>query len=101
MLRQGDLCPEPAECPEVLNLDPYAKPGALPCAECPRQRLSDYLASSGGPLISAVIDLDFALQMKIAVGLDQIPYHVFLLLRQLAEERDKHQSEQIRNSRNR
>jgi hypothetical protein len=83
----------------VLNLEPYAKPGVSPCEECPRQRLSDYLASSGGPLISAVIDLDFALQMKVAVSLAEIPYHVFLLLRQLIEERDKHQNEQIRNSR--
>ena len=55
--------------------------------------------SPGGPLIAAVIDLDFALQVKIAIGLADIPYPVFLLLRQLAEERDKHQAEQIRKPR--
>lgn len=83
----------------MLNLDPFAKPGALPCSECPRQRLSDYLATPAGPLITAVLDLDFALQVKFAIGLADIPYHVFLLLRQLAEERDKHQAEQIRKTR--
>ena len=96
MLRQSDLCPEPAECPEVLNIDPYAKPGALPCAECPRQRLTDYLSSVAGPLVLAALDLDSALQLNIPVTLDQIPYHVFLLLRQLAAERAKYQTEQIR-----
>jgi hypothetical protein len=97
LFRQSDLCPEPAECPEVLNIDPYARPGALPCEGCPRQRLNEYLASPAGALIVAAVDLDSALQLNIPVTLAQIPYHVFLLLRQLAAERAKYQTEQVRN----
>jgi hypothetical protein len=54
------------------------------------------LESPGGQLISAVIDLDYALQAGVVVRLDEIPYTVFILLRQLSEERDKFQAEEIR-----
>lgn len=81
----------------MLNVEPYAKPGALPCDECPRQRLNEYLASGAGSLILATLDLDSALQLNIPVTLEQIPYHVFLLLRVLAAERAKYQTEQVRN----
>jgi len=99
MLRQKDLCPEPSKCPDVLNVDPRAGPGALPCDECPRQRLSEYLASPLGQLLSCAIDMDFALQNHLMVTMADVPYHVFLLLRQLAEERDKYQIEEIKNVR--
>jgi hypothetical protein len=95
MLRQKDLCPTPAECPEVLIYDPLAGSSALPCPECPRQALQSYLESPGGRLMSIVIDLDFALQAGIAVPLDSIPYPEFLLLRQLADERAEYEKEQI------
>ena len=85
-------------CPEVLTLDPYADASALPCDGCPRQVLHEYLASPAGLLISAVIDLHFALQMGVTVTLDEIPYPAFLMLRHLAEERDKYQAEEARKS---
>jgi hypothetical protein len=77
-------------------LEPLAGPTALPCEGCPEQALSDYLGSPGGQLISAVVDLDYALQAGVAVRLDEIPYTAFVLLRQLSEERDKFQAEEIR-----
>jgi hypothetical protein len=54
------------------------------------------LASPGGLLIQVVIDLDFALQTGVTLRLSDIPYPDFLLLRQLVEERDKFQTEEIR-----
>jgi hypothetical protein len=47
-------------------------------------------------LLQSVIDLDFAMQTGVAVTLNQIPYHAFLLLRQLAEEREAFQAEEVR-----
>jgi hypothetical protein len=95
MLRSEQLCPGPGECPEVLMMDPMAGADALPCPECPRTLLAEYLASPGGRLISVVIDLDFALQAGMSVDLGQVPYPEFLLLRQLIEERDKFQIEEM------
>jgi len=46
--------------------------------------------------MSVVIDLDFALQAGITIPLSRIPYHVFLLLRQLADERTRYETEQLR-----
>jgi hypothetical protein len=77
-------------------LDPLAERGAPPCPECPAQRLREFLDSPLGLLISAVVDLDFALQAKMSVSLSQVSFPEFLLLRQLVEERDRHQVEQIR-----
>jgi hypothetical protein len=54
------------------------------------------LASPGGLLLQVVIDLDFALQTGVTLRLSDIPYPDFLLLRQLVEERDKFQTEEIR-----
>jgi len=85
-------------CPEVLNLEPGAGPFALPCEGCPQQALLEYLASPAGQMTQLTIDLDFALQAGITVRLDEIPYPIFLLLRQLADERDKFQAEEIRKS---
>ncbi len=96
MLRRDQLCPNPPNCPEVLMLDPHAGPFALPCDGCPAQALQAYLASPGGLLISAVNDLDFALQAGVTIRLDEIPYPSWLLLRQLVEERGRYESEMIR-----
>ena len=96
MLREKDLCPTPQECPYVAMEEPLDESSALPCQECPAQHLREYLASPGGLLIQAAIDLDFALQAGIAVSLDRIPYPDFLLLRQLAEERNRHQAEMMK-----
>jgi hypothetical protein len=101
LLRRKDLCPTPSECPEVLIEDPLAGPSVLPCEHCPEVALSNYLASPSGQLILAVIDLDFALQAGITVTLPEIPYPMFLLLRQLADERDKYEAEEIRKQRKR
>ena len=95
MLRQKDLCPSPAECSYVLMEEPDAGSDALPCAQCPALLLREYLQSPGGQMISAVIDLDFALQAGITVTLSQIPYPAFLLLRQLADERTQYEKEQM------
>lgn len=45
--------------------------------------------------MSVVVDLDFALQNRIQVPLSQISYLEFILLRLLADERNKHQIEEI------
>jgi hypothetical protein len=79
--------------------DPLAGPSALPCDACPAVALSTYLASPCGQQILAVIDLDFALQAGFTVTLQEVAYPMFLLLRQLAEERDKYQAEEIRKPR--
>lgn len=96
MLRQKELCPSPPECPYVLMEEPEAGPDALPCTQCPALLLREYLQSPAGRMISAVIDLDFALQAGITVTLSQIPYPAFLLLRQLADERAQYETEQIK-----
>jgi hypothetical protein len=95
MLRSDQICPGADDCPEVMMIEPLAGPEALPCPECPRTRLAEYLASPGGRLISVVIDLDFSLQAGIKVDLGEISYAEFLLLRQLIEERDKFQVEEM------
>jgi hypothetical protein len=79
-------------------LEPLAGPDALPCEHCPQVALSEYLGSPGGQMILAVIDLDFALQAGITVHLEDVSYPTFLLLRQLAEERDRYQADEIRKS---
>lgn len=66
-----------------------------PCPDCPMERLGEYLASHGGQAISIVIDLDFALQSRLQVALNQIPYQEFCLLRLLADERRKFEVEEI------
>ncbi len=96
MLRQKDLCPTPAECPYVLEDDPGAGSEAAPCELCPALLLREYLQSSSGRMISAVIDLDFALQAGITVTLGQISYPAFLLLRQLADERTQYETERMK-----
>ena len=94
-MREKDLCPTPQYCPYALTEAPDAGPIALPCEGCPLLLLHQYLASPGGSLIQVVIDLDFALQAGVTVRLAEIPYPEFLLLRQLAEERTKHEVEEI------
>jgi hypothetical protein len=96
MLRQKELCPAPQNCPDVLTVEPDAGPSAMPCELCPQLALQRYLASPGGLLVQIVIDLDFALQAGVTLRLADIPYPEFLLLRQLAEERDRYQAEEIR-----
>jgi hypothetical protein len=96
MLREKDLCPSPPECPYVLMEEPLAGPSALPCPQCPALLLSEYLASPGGLLIQAVLAIDFALQAGISVPLERILYPEFLLLRQLAEERNRYQAEEMK-----
>lgn len=95
MLRRKDLCPTPPVCPYVRMEEPLAGPDALPCSECPEQCLSDYLASPGGRLISRVIDLDFALRARMSVSFEQVGYPEFLVLRQLFDQRDQWQTEEI------
>ena len=89
------MCPGPGVCPESLNENPDAGPDSPPCAECPAQLLDDYLAAPGGKWISQVIDLDFALQAGLTITARDIGYPEFLMLRILAEERNKFQAEQI------
>jgi hypothetical protein len=99
MLRNKDLCPGPSACPDVLQENPEPGPLAYPCDLCPLLALREYLASPAGHLISVVIDLDYAIQTGIPVGLDQITYPEFLALRQLTEERNRFESEEIKKSR--
>ena len=97
MLRRKDLCPGAKECPEAYNEDPQ-NTERLPCPECPAQLLQDHLATPIGRLIGVAVDLDFALQAGVTVGLDRMTYAEFVLLRQIVEERDKYQAEEIKKS---
>ena len=98
LFRQNELCPSPENCSYVQQEEPGAGPGALPCEGCPQQALQRYLTSPAGFLLQSVTELDFALQMGITITLEDTPYPMFVLLRQLAEERDKYQAEEIRKS---
>jgi len=97
MMRRDRLCPSPDECPEALTIEVQkGLQEPAPCEECPLEKLQLYLASQTGQIMSIIIDLDFALQSRIQVPLDRISYREFLLLRLLAEERNKHEIEQIK-----
>ena len=54
-----------------------------------------HLQSPLGQLIGQAINLDFALQAGITITLSEITYPEFMLLRLLAEERQKHHQEEI------
>lgn len=99
MLRHKDLCPGANVCPYVRMEDPDPGPDPLPCGECPLIRLSEYLRSPEGQLISVVVDIDFAIQSGLDVPLSSIPYPEFLMLRVLAEERQNWQDEESRRRR--
>lgn len=77
-------------------LDPYAAPDSPPCPECPLQLLDEYLASPWGRVIGQAMDLDFALQAGFEISLKDISYPEFLLLRFLAEERNRYREEEMR-----
>ena len=79
-------------------INPMAGRDAEPCAECPAALLREYLESAGGQWISVVIDLDYAIQAGIRIDLSNILYPEFLLLRQLAEERNRHESDELKKS---
>lgn len=76
---------------EAQPSDDYS---GLPCDGCPEQLLLRYMHSPLGMLIGTVLDYDCAMQLGFAVPLDRIPYPVFLLLRQLGEERVKFHEEE-------
>jgi hypothetical protein len=98
-MRKNRLCPSPDHCPEALTLEVQANPqSAVPCEECPLEKLHLYLASQRGQAMSMVVDLDFALQNRLQVPLDRINYWEFCLLRLLAEERNRFQIEEIEKS---
>lgn len=78
-----------------MNLN-FPEPSGPPCPECPEQYLTDYLATPVGQLIAMVCNLDFALQAGITVDLRDVPYPEFVLLRQLTDERETHNAEQIK-----
>jgi hypothetical protein len=88
LLRREELCPGLGRCPDST--------AETPCADCPRVKLDSWLASPLGHALRNVLDLDFALQMRMHVSLDDINYREFLLLRALAEQRNLYQEEQIR-----
>ena len=70
-------------------------PEVLPCSDCPAMKVEEYLGSGHGQGISVVVDLDFAIQAGIKVTLSDINYREFQLLRVLAEERQRHEIEQM------
>jgi hypothetical protein len=76
--------------------DPFATNDSPRCDECPSQLLDDHLQSPAGQLIAQTIDLDFALQAGVTVGLAEIPYPEFLLLRLLTEERNRFTTESMK-----
>jgi hypothetical protein len=93
MLRRDQLCPGPGDCAYVLMADPRASVNSPRCDECPITLLDDYLGSPAGLLISATIDLDFALQAGVTVSLREIGFPEFLRLRLLTQERNRYNAE--------
>jgi len=75
------------------------EPLESPCDGCPEQQLQRHLGSPVGQLISLVIDLDAALQVGITLRLSDVTFTEFLLLRQIAEERDRAQVEEMKKRR--
>lgn len=79
---------------------PLAGPDPLPCEECPRELLDQYLASASGHLILETFELDFALRAGVHITLKDISYPEFLRLQLVVEERQRYinecQAEQMR-----
>lgn len=90
------MCPGPADCGSAQCEQPeLAEADVGPCAECPLERLNAYLQSPCGRVIALVVDLDFALERRITVTLEQMSYQEFQLLRLLGEEKIRFQNEEI------
>lgn len=85
----------------MLTETPEPDDNVLPCELCPRVLLNEYLASPNAALLASVLDLDFALQVGMAVTMAEVPYPVFVLLRQLVEERDRFRQEEMERARKR
>lgn len=96
MMRRDQICPGPGECGDVLMVNPRATAESERCEQCPLTLLDEYLATPGGQLALAAIDLDFALQAGVAVRLSDISYPEFLLLRLLSEERNRFHEDQMK-----
>ena len=79
--------------------DPFAPPDSPPCDGCPAELLRDVLASPMGAWIAVVLDLEFAIQSGIKIGMADILYPEFLMLRTLAYERAQYESEEIKKGR--
>lgn len=65
---------------------------------CPQVKLDSYLEHGYGHLIRNVLDIDFALQIRMEVPLQRVNYFEFLLLRILNDERNRYQEEQMKKS---
>jgi hypothetical protein len=96
MLRRDQLCPGPGDCPDVLMADPFAGASSARCEECPLTLLESYLGTGAGQTLLQTIDLEFALQAGVTIHLEDIGFRDFLLLRFLAEERNRYQGELMR-----
>ena len=66
--------------------------------DCPREKLNQYLASPLGRVIQWVIDLDFALERRFQVSLNDVTWTEFQLLRIIAEEKQRWENEEIERS---
>lgn len=99
MLRRDQLCPGSDVCPYVRMEDPHAGYGAPRCTECPVTLLDEALNSLMGQWIASAIDLEFALQAGVTVSLKEIGYPEFLLLRLLAQERNRYHEEVMNQAR--
>jgi len=95
-MRRKDLCPGPGDHPEAITEAYSSGDSGMPCCECPEQLLRDHLTSPRGRLIQQAVELDFAIQTGVTISLKEIPYPEFLLLRQIAEERNKYHVEEMK-----
>lgn len=95
MFRRKDLCPTP----EMCHYAQEESVDGLPCEGCPEQYLDAYLNSADGQPILATVELDAAIQVGLKVGLEQIPYPQFVLLRQLVDQRNKFSIEDMERNR--
>jgi hypothetical protein len=95
-LRRDALCPGPVECaPAQIEQPEVHEADVQPCLDCPLEMLNAYLQSPAGRVMQLVVDLDFALERRMTVTLEQVSYLEFQMLRVLGEEKVRWQTEEI------
>lgn len=92
LLRRDQLCPGgPAACSDAAD-------GAR-CEACPEALFDSWMSGPAGLAVRNVVDLDFALQVRMPVPWDAVNFYEFLLLRILTEERNRLQDELMEKAR--
>jgi len=76
--------------------DTEAEGATEPCDNCPLEHLNWFLRGPMGRMVESVIAIDFALQVRMNVSLNELSWLEFNLLRALAAERQEYQERKAR-----